>query len=875
MRFIVILFVLAMPAWSLDRHPFNKAMVDGNYVEAEAMAKRWLREAEAQGGPDCPDALQALDLLVEVAVAGEHFNDPAVDGYAKRVIETRERVNGPDSEELAQSLHFYGNVLTQRAEYEKSRPVHERAIAIYEKHLQPESRATASSFSLVLDDFSILLVKMGEYRTARDVLLRSLAIREHLSGTNTLAFALILTSIGDVERLLGNPAAGITQYERALPIITQRFGRDHSQTVEAEMGLGSVLLEVGDKERARELLEHVLAVREKLDGPNHPEIAEVVQNLARVYEASGEMEKAGIFFRRAIEINRLTFGPDHPEVAVSESRYAALLAKQGQGSEARKMASSAERIGREHLSLQLRTLPQTQALAYAASRPSGLGTLLTLAAAPDDSRAAEIAFDALIRSRALVFDELAARRRSMSPSGVDSQALAAARERLSQVVLRGPGRDPVDAYTATVRDARNQVDRLERSLAEGSAEFREEFSMRHAGIDEVRAAIPEGSVLVSYALSDGSLIAFVTGKGQVLQAVQLGRVDQVDADIACLRRRIDEEAASMGHGSKRSEAAYRADAARLRQRIWDPLEPLLGDARNVLIVRDGALHQVNFAALPAREGPGYLIDGRRVFHYLSTERDLLSRAGKQGQDLLALGNPAFTQKPPVTGTVASAAVFRGAQPGCEDFASMRFPALPGSAREVHDIAALWGGRVVRLEGDGADEIAFKLNAPGKRILHIAAHGFFLGSECGVGESPLLLSGLALAGANERQGKAGDDGILTAEEIASLNLEGVEWAVLSACDTGAGKFQAGEGILGLERAFQVAGVRTVIMSLWGVEDEATRQWMSALYEARFRKRATTAEALRSADLAVLARRRGANQSTHPFYWAGFVATGDWR
>jgi CHAT domain-containing protein len=190
------------------------------------------------------------------------------------------------------------------------------------------------------------------------------------------------------------------------------------------------------------------------------------------------------------------------------------------------------------------------------------------------------------------------------------------------------------------------------------------------------------------------------------------------------------------------------------------------------------------------------------------------------------------------------------------------------------------------------------------VLHLATHGFFLGGECtsaldsarGIGglaeapqakpgavaapvagENPLVLSGLALSGANHRAaaGEGEDDGILTAEEIASLDLSGVEWAVLSACDTGIGDIRAGEGVFGLRRAFQVAGAGTLIMSLWSVDDEATRAWMRALYEARLEGHLDTAEAVRQASLAVLRARRGAGASTHPFYWAAFVAAGDWR
>jgi CHAT domain-containing protein len=199
-------------------------------------------------------------------------------------------------------------------------------------------------------------------------------------------------------------------------------------------------------------------------------------------------------------------------------------------------------------------------------------------------------------------------------------------------------------------------------------------------------------------------------------------------------------------------------------------------------------------------------------------------------------------------------------------------------------------------GPEASETTFKRSAHDYRVLHLATHGFFLSDACstssapgtrGVGgltgapprpaENPLLLSGLALSGANRRAPAAaeGDDGILTAEEVASLDLSGVEWAVLSACDTGVGEITAGEGVFGLRRAFQIAGARSLIMSLWSVEDQSTRAWMKALYEGRFERNRTTADAAHEASLAMLSDRRSKGLSTHPFYWAAFVAGGDWR
>jgi CHAT domain-containing protein len=111
-------------------------------------------------------------------------------------------------------------------------------------------------------------------------------------------------------------------------------------------------------------------------------------------------------------------------------------------------------------------------------------------------------------------------------------------------------------------------------------------------------------------------------------------------------------------------------------------------------------------------------------------------------------------------------------------------------------------------------------------------------------------------------------------VAALELSGVEWAVLSACETGVGEVRSGEGVLGLRRAFESAGARTLITSLWAVEDAATRDWMRHLYEGRAQGLAT-ADAVRRASLRMIESRRAAGRTTHPFVWGGFVAAGDWR
>jgi len=193
-----------------------------------------------------------------------------------------------------------------------------------------------------------------------------------------------------------------------------------------------------------------------------------------------------------------------------------------------------------------------------------------------------------------------------------------------------------------------------------------------------------------------------------------------------------------------------------------------------------------------------------------------------------------------------------------------------------------GGDVSRLSGSAASAGRFLSAASGRQILHIATHGFFLEGGCaGNGSAaeridPMLLSGLAFAGANQRRGglPVGDDGLVTAEEIAALDLSRVDWAVLSACDTGLGEIASGEGVLGLRRAFEIAGAGTLIMSLWTVRDADAAEWMRGLYEARFAK-LDTARAMKRASTQMIEARRKDGRSTHPTAWGAFVAYGGSR
>ena len=640
---------------------------------------------------------------------------------------------------------------------------------------------------------------------------------------------------------------------------------------------------------------------------------------------------------RARGIQETRLGPNHPELGATLASLAELDARTGASRQAFETAVRAEDIRLAHLRLIARALPERQALAYAASGASSLDVLMSVVSInPGDSQMATTAWNAVIRGRGLVLDEMAARHGAASAAANRAAAVAAirlasARQRLAALVMRGIRDDAPERYQHLLEQARRDKDRAELDIATTSAPFRQDEFSGGPGLEQLSAALPPDSALVAFVTHrdlhlDGprsdasrnqgepSYIAFLLRRGDSRPAVvRLGTAARIDGLIERWRRDLEAQALAPAWTRTADEAAYRRVGEELRQQLWDPFVPFLSNISRVLVVPDGAIHLVSLAALPTRASR-YLAESGPLIHYVSAERDVVRmQAGRPARvGLLALGGAAFDEPGVAQGSVP--ATYRSPRASCSDFQSMRFGPLPASLTEVDQVVAVWNrahdnnarpvlsGMVIpsapgteRLTGRAASASAFKVEAGTHQVLHVATHGFFLGGHCASAldpsapsaplqasariarENPLLLSGLAFAGANKRQSARGseDDGIVTAEEIASLDLHGVEWAVLSACDTGVGEIKAGEGVFGLRRAFQVAGARTVIMSLWSVEDRATREWMAALYRERFANGLTTVDAVRAASLDVLRRRRAAGQSAHPFYWAGFVASGDWR
>jgi len=926
----------------------------GDLASAETdleRARSILEQAHAPEYPDLDGVLHNTGVLH--AMRGDQAG--AIDLFT-RVLAIREQALPPDHPEVAAIRRNIGVMMMTAGRTAEARPYLERALALDEARLGPDHPEVAS------DLFSLgqLDMNTGDLAAALSLLDRSLVIRTRAFGDENQAVAASLTYIARVDQRLGDDGQARAIAERALAIWEKTVGPDHFRVAEQLEDLAALDVRQGDFDQARRRYERALAIiestvgadspaagavldglaeafrrgghpdealplqeralqiLEKRLGPEHPDTGRAVGNLARLLSGMSRDEEARALHQRAVSIFEATLVPPDPTLPWGLRGLALALARDGERGPALEAALRAESIGRDYQNLVTQALPERQALLLAAERPAGLDVALGLAvaAAGDDAIAGRV-WDALIRSRALVLDEMAARRRAITAAhDPEVQELAgnllASSTRLANLLVKGAGAPSTAGDRHAIEEAVAAHDAAERALAERSAEFRTEQATGKAGLREVAAARPAGSALVAYARYDrqdagpaeASYVAFVlpadVGTPTV---VPLGPAETIDRAVSRWRAEVTRAVESSGAepGDNGLEASYRSAGAELRRAIWDPLADHLGPAHLVFVVPAGALNVVSILALPAGKTE-YLVERLPPLQYLSAERDLvtLSGAGRREGGLLVMGGPAYdampfvasrergggTARKPRAAPANVALAFRGALSTCDAFRTLEFEPLPGTATEAREVGHLWKtDDVVRAMDAQATEATFKSMAPGRRVVHLATHGFFLGPECapaqapagGSADNPLRLSGLALAGANHRleAGPDQDDGILTAEEIAALDLSGVEWAVLSACDTGGGTVQAGEGVLGLRRAFQIAGARTVLLSLWPVEDRAARSWMRRLYQGRLEGGMGTAAAVHEATLGLLQESRKRGRTTHPIDWGGFVAAGDWR
>jgi CHAT domain-containing protein/Tfp pilus assembly protein PilF len=880
----------------------------GEYTAARARAEEALNLWQ-KIEPDKAGAAMALDAL-GMALDGQ-ADYAAAEAKLRQALAIKKNVFGPEHSDTAETCQYLAMVLQHRGNRVAARTIAEQALAIRKKVLGPDDPQVVHSLS----DLGYILACQGEYAAARRCYDEALAIGKKKHDGNDLITVAVLTNYGLLFQAEGDIAAERSFFEQALAVYQNKLGPQHPETATAHLNLASALWAHGELPAARKHLEESLAIRLKAYGPDHPAVAFSLNNLGFVLFAQGTRAEARSCLERSLAIKRKSFGPEHQETAYTMTNLAGLLAAEGDTAAAWMHLAKVVAIDADQTDRLLDVNAEQEHQQNVAERRWDFDMLMSLAVmmpnlSPDRTQAL---LNAVQGWKGMSGFALRQRREAILLSGNSAaQAkfaeLGRVRQHAINLTLRGPGLEKPEIYRAALRELTEQEEKLERDISELVESYTVERRRQRASIADVAARLPEGSVLVE----------FVKYRRYDFQAKDLRQRRKEWRYAAVLLRRGSESIPQVAvvpldecqpidrviHAWRNEAVAGNVDAdadRRLREYAWEPLAKVLSpEAKHLIIAPDGELSLVPFEALRMADGR-YLIERYQV-SYLSNGRDLIplpKLPGEQPSAAVVLADPDFDAIGESNERAAKPQAVREA---------MHFTRLPGFRSEAEAVAKAW--RVAQPStplqnytgAEAAEETLAKVKRP--RLLYFITHGYFLEDlqpprtpsmalrdfeiialdtprppVAGAAGDARLRSGLALAGANQRANRIENglsDGLLSARKVASLDLWQTELVVLSACETGLGEVRAGEGVLGLRRAFQLAGAQTVLASLWKVPDAETQQLMSRFFELWLSGKIGKAAALRQAQLELIAKLRKAgnpkSQTAAPLYWAGFICHG---
>ena len=844
-----------------------------------------LAQAEKEHPGNTPEVLDALDNIIETSLIAQRDEGdllPLTRRYEKLTVDLFGELSSRHFEalgHLAQAL-----LLADRAPEARTSGEHavELAAQVPNDHRAMMQAAEGLSLSCrALNDRKCSL------KFAEQALASCRELPDDVEDKRAWLVEL-LQNVGYARYTLGDIKGTIEVMEESVSVAASLHEQRPQTLSHMETNIGSFYSRIGKFDKAKEHLDKALALYREMYGNDSVQLAFIFSNLAYVESRLGNYTEAWKLFDDGQQLRERWQGTGHTETIRNEVTWAASLAAGGDVRGALQKALHAERASRNQFILSARVLPERQALAYRAAIGSGLSVAFSVAVKHPELGAREV-YQEAIRSRALVADEMARRQVKLNRDNNSQIALMLQElDRARAEYLRATTNP--QTKSDDLQSAERHLEQAERALAEHSAVERSSQRTASVTLTDVRSGMPPHSVLVSYLSYTKAPVeslqtlteppkhygAFVYDLDRdSVSLFDLGESTVISDLVQRGRRAVIAEMNSAGLASVRNEREYRAAALELRKRIWDPLKNAIGSAPMVFIVPDDKLNLIPFAALP--DGDGYLIERSQVLHVLSSERDVIHQERTDRRTgLVAIGSPSFGQPDSVLmARNLEHPANRDAALSCEEFQKLEFRPLPAAMAEIRDVTSAWkhwnGSEPVHdIVGAEATRARFIQEAPQGRVLHIATHAYLLPESCG-GDNPLMRAGLVFSGSLSER----NPGLLTAQEIAGLDLNGLDWAVLSACNTGNGEVSGSEGVLGLQRAFRVAGARTVIMTLWPVDDSFSRRFMHELYDQRLGHHASSAEAMWRATAHMLYAQRNSHASTHPWYWAGFVASGSWE
>jgi CHAT domain-containing protein/Tfp pilus assembly protein PilF len=793
-----------------------------------------------------PDSLPTATCLNSLgALNSARGRLDVAEAFYRRALAIRERLV-PDGLDVGQTLSNLGLVARRRGDFAAAEDFYARARAIFER-VDPDGLDVANTLNLL----AVLAQKRGDADAAEAYVRRALDIQQR-NAPDSARVASCFNNLGEVYEERGRPDQAEVAYRRALAISEKV--RPGSLAVAALLGnLGRLAAAAGHHARARDFIERALVICRRL-APQSVPTASVLTALGDVAFAERQLARATALHEEALAIRR-RLAPSSASEAESHYALGRILRAQARPRE----ALARWRQALDALESQRGRLAETEQgkTAFASRyRRVFTDTVELLVELRDPAAALHLlersrarSFLAMLGDRDLVFatddapaDLLKAQRR-------DDAAYDTAQARLAKLA---PGKDDseIDAQLAALQDLRQRRAATAAAIRRTSPRLASLQQPEPRDLDGIRAALDPGTLLLSYSAGETRTLLFALLVRDDGTAAPL-EVAALPIGEAALRRRVEMFRGLIDRGrvTRAVEPALVAQSRRLFDDLLRPVHAKIGSARRLLILPDGPLHALPFAALmdpgpPAR----YLVEWRPLHIvasatvYAEIKKSPAAARAAGATPFVGFGDPVYAGAPATWATAQAA----------------RLAALPATRAEVDAISALYPGAVTYL---GADATETRAKAVGRqpRLIHFACHGVL---------DPRfpLDSGLALTPPADRR-EGADNGLLQAWEIFERMHIDADLVALSACETGLGRDLGGEGLVGLVRAFQYAGARSVLASLWAVSDRSSADLMTGFYHA-LQSGLTRDEALQAAQVEALRR----PATAHPFHWAAFQLSG---
>jgi CHAT domain-containing protein/tetratricopeptide (TPR) repeat protein len=887
----------------------------GHHAEAEPLFRHALAVAEAAHGPAHPDTARAYNNLASNLHARGRYAE--AEALFRRALATDEAALGPAHPDTSQACGNLAGCLNAQGRIAEAEALWRKALAAQEAALGPGHPDTALGYN----NLAGCLLAQGRYAEAEPLLRRALASQEAALGPDHPDTAQSYNNLAYSFRARGRFAEAERLYRKALTAWEKALGPGHPRTAYACSNLAEALKAQGRLGEAEALYRKALAALEKALGPAHPDTATGTNNLALNLEAQGRSGEAEPLLRRALATLEVARGPAHPDSVRAYWNLAVGLRDRGRYAEAEPLLrAAAEGLEAARLRLAVSGLDRATAV------PDHPHLALAACQARLGRRAEAWGAAEAGLARGLL-DDLAARA-SLPP---DPQRDRRDRERAARLAELDRLLTPLVAANDPDEADRRRRDELLKERAALDAEAaREAAALSRQAVlplEKVQGCLAPDEALVFWLDFHSSPDAADPGGehwGCVLRRAgppawaRLSGTGENGAWVAA-----DDQLPGRLHGAlARGEPDAPDLARRLAAQQLGPLAPHLAArggrqaARRLVVVPVGRMTVVPLEALTDAYLVSYAPSGSLLARLRETHRPL------RDPTLLALGDPNFA--PPDGGALEPAP--RGARGG-ESVADSRdrsdIKPLPGTRREARALAALLppGKSELLLGSDASEQRLGELAASGKlkgfRLVHLATHGTIDPGQAGW--SALLLARDKLPGPEAQAklaaaGKKVPTGRLTVETIAREWQLDADLVTLSACETGLGRFAGGEGLLGFSQVLLAKGARSLVLSLWKVDDTATALLMTRFYENLLGKRdglkapLPKAEALREAktwlrqlpraEAEALAARLGKGELrgsevearpvvreepkggktadapyAHPRYWAAFVLIGD--